>query len=298
MYESESYEQPGRPSEYNRKGAFARFFRKHIMPTGTSSDDVHELDYTDDSSELSHKVDAKPDYFHPTIPQLSYAEVHEILTGIGVEQGANHLHTIHYVGGIALDSEPDVNETFADYEKKHNVKNSHAVASLYTGDLTKSDNAVIKKLLGYESRNLTDEQRQVEIDKLTQSGRTMMEETILPEHLSLNDALIIIQKDQLKPVAYYHNIEQYRDLREGEKVLFWIDDTFGGEINLEVGPTFNDSLAGAMANGEIKVTLQNTLVGRLDWNSWQSNALRWAVDPFLRSHILDENPDNQMYTQL
>lgn len=269
-----------------------------ISDTAQPSGEGQQTSPNPEMFEVPFVEDRKPDYSHPTIPRLAEAEIQKILSGVAIERGKGSLHVVHYVGGIELDTQPDMDQTFTNYAMTHGLDVPLEVVSLYTGPLTAEDNAIVRKLLGYNGMKMADEERVAETARLSPEASRLMLDTIMPQQLSYTAALELIQKDNLRPLAYYHKVEPYRDLSEKDKIFFWIDDTFGGEITLRVGPTFDDSLAGPMADGEIVVNLRGILAGLLYWNTWHSSGVRWSVDPFLRSIILAESPDNQMYTKL
>lgn len=296
MSDSERYEKLRALSESRRRGIFARFFRGQAPEAEPFAQDTSSEDSP--YATPPDTVERKPSHYNRTIVELDKAQTQDMMDALGIETGPDHLHIIHYVGGSEPDSEQYIGQTFTDYAKDHDLTDSRKVASLYTGDLSKDDISIIRKLLGYHAEGMTDDEIRTETDKLSPSARTLMEEVFLPGNVSSQEAVETILEGHNTPITFYHNIKEHQDIKAGEQILFWIDETYGGKIALSVGPSFNDTLAGPMADGQMEIYIRETLTGRLYWNTWQSNAVRWSADPFLRKTILRENPDNQTYINL
>jgi len=77
------------------------------------------------------------------------------------------------------------------------------------------------------------------------------------------------------------------NLSYNEKVLVFIDEKLSGEVTLEKTKEYHDEFAGHTEEGTatIKVGAQQK---KVDWTYWQSNALRYTIDPTIRDKILKE----------
>jgi hypothetical protein len=297
MNENDPHDQPHPLDESKRRGVIARLFSKfHAAQVPIAAYEIGS-DTLNTNYGAGPSKENKPDYFNPVVVIMDEAELRETFNGMGIERGPEHTHILHYVGGISIDDIQNPDQSFSEYAQEHDLGKPREVVSRYTGDLTDDDKDLIVNLLkdGESGRAYVEA---AEMNKLSPNARTFMNETIVARNLHYHQALELIRKDQSEPLAFYHGIDQDPDLREDEKVLFWIDETYGGEISLDVGPTYNDMLAGPTADGQVNVNIRGKAAGALYWNTWRSNAVRWSVDPFLRSVILAENPYNQTRTQL
>ena len=97
-------------------------------------------------------------------------------------------------------------------------------------------------------------------------------------------------------ISYSYPTNEIGDLSYDTKALVFVDDTLEGDVTLRKIRAYHDSLAGNMEEGKILINVLGQKK-EADWNSWQSNSLRWIIDPVIRKQIIGEE-EGIVFTRL
>lgn len=284
-----------------RKEIAAKIFRSIFRKEQPLSPNPKPLSQMTEPIETARQGEERVSYDRPTINHLPPSEVKELFDSMGIEGESDAIHTIRYVGGINSEFEVEDSLRFSDFRAIYPLGNEEVASSLYVGLLSKDDFKKLKEILNSKEYLIDFSTENKFLDAHADVSPEVLEflkTTVLPERLSFVEAQECALRDNKTPVTFFYDINMCKDINAETKTLYWIDDIYVGEISLEVGTSYNDSLAGVMAAGEISVKLKDKQAGTIYWNTWYSNALRWIVDPFVRKELLGEDNERQLSTML
>jgi len=284
-----------------RKEITGKIFRSIFRKEQPLSPNPKSLSQTIEPIETAKQDEERVSYDRPTINHLPPSEAKELFDSMGIEDESNAIHIIRYVGGINSEFEVEESLRFSEFRALYPLGNEEVASSLYVGPLSKEDFKKLKEILSSKEYLIDFSTENKFLDAHADVSPEVLEflkTTVLPERLSFVEAQERALRDNKTPVTFFYDINMCKDLNTETKTLYWVDDIYVGEVSLEVGTSYNDSLAGVMAAGEIAVKLKDKRAGTLYWNTWYSNALRWIVDPYVRKDLLGESGERQISTML
>ncbi|MDB5163128.1 MAG: hypothetical protein JWN28_736 [Candidatus Saccharibacteria bacterium] len=299
MEPNSEYSQSNENSNNDTSGSvFMRFFRKHRRSSTEDSYPTTTLQQPEKKELFS--LEAKPTWGNPTVLKLMPQQITETLYNAGIEQRPEEAQVVRYVGGIDPDLTIDAQLTFSDYAKKHNLDTSKPLeaVSLYTGSLTLDDYSILRDITGYLPDSDSKPNVKALLSKMTPAGKEFMENVVLPANLKIGAAWEAMLDGNKKPISYFYNLKLSFTPNIETKTAYWVGENYGGEISRTFGPAIeNGGSAGPIASGEIIVKLRDNVAGLLYINSLQANTTQWAVDSFIRTHILNENENRIVATR-
>jgi hypothetical protein len=240
---------------------------------------------------------------------------------------------IRYIAGFPKSIEPS-SKIFDEVRQEYGLKKENVDVLEYRGPLTSADFQALKGVLTSEqyfklreSISLKDKKRFldcVEVSILDESKLTSkcyeeqlksLSETsknflpVLEELVNQEDAPLCYcdaqeylleqaKKSGLHPpISFSYPYENIEDLAYDKKVLVFADEILKGEVTLKKTKEYFDQWVGQIEEGVATIIMENR-IQNVDWNLFQSNSLRFIVDPEIRKKILNEKEKGISFTRL
>lgn len=240
---------------------------------------------------------------------------------------------IKYVAGFPKDIAPD-SERFEDARKFYELGPENVDVWEYTGSLTSVDFRALQEVLTSRqyfelenSRTPGDKKRFLSLVRRCVSGDAKLRnpyhsaqlqslpetsENFLPilEELLEQEGVPLSQtaaenylfgqaerSGLYVPISFSYPYQDIEDLDYDRRVLIYIDGNLKGEVTLRKTKEYFDWGAGQTEEGVATIKIGKTK-RNVDWNWWQSNAIRHIIDPKIRKDILKEKEKGIRFTRL
>ena len=102
------------------------------------------------------------------------------------------------------------------------------------------------------------------------------------------------------PISFSYPYRSIGDLAYDKGVLVFVDENLKGDVTLRKTKEYFDQ--GSHGAGKMEEGVATIKMGsrrkNVDWDCWQSNSLRWRIDPAIRKEILKEKEEGIRFTRL
>lgn len=99
------------------------------------------------------------------------------------------------------------------------------------------------------------------------------------------------------PISFSYPYKNIEDLAYNKRVLVFMNEDIKAEVTLRKTREYFDQFAGQTEEGVATIKIGNRMQN-VNWNFWQSNFLRWIIDPKIRKEILKEKEEGMRFTRL